>query len=312
MPPHKPQRSLGGQSKKNMPKQKQTQIHIPVLLNETLQYLSPEREQSYLDVTAGYGGHANAVLNVTQNYKDSVLVDRDSRAVNALQDKFAKTDVKIICNDFLSASNELNEQEKKFDMILADLGVSSLHLDEPERGFSISQNGPLDMRMDQNQELNAEHIVNTYSEAQLVGILEQYGQEPKARTIARNIIAARPVTTTTQLAQIVAKAWPGHSRIHPATRTFQALRIAVNSELTQLSQALPIWTQLLAPGGRLVIISFHSLEDRVVKQFFAEHAANTYDSELVLLTKKPVTATNDEIVSNPRARSAKLRAGSKK
>jgi 16S rRNA (cytosine1402-N4)-methyltransferase len=293
-----------------MPKQKQT--HIPVLLLETLQYLSPESGQSYLDVTAGYGGHAKALLDVTKNYKNAVLVDRDEQAVAALKEAFTKTDVKIVCNDFLSASDDLKKHGIKFDMILADLGVSSLHLDEPQRGFSISNDGPLDMRMDRKQELTAEHIVNTYSEAQIAGILEQYGQEPKARSIARNITASRPVNTTYQLAKIVAKSWPGHSRVHPATRTFQALRIAVNSELSQLAEALSIWLDLLAPSGRLAVISFHSLEDRIVKLFFAEHAANTYDAELELLTKKPVVATNDEIVSNPRARSAKLRVCRKK
>jgi 16S rRNA (cytosine1402-N4)-methyltransferase len=168
------------------------------------------------------------------------------------------------------------------------------------------------MRMDSRQELNASHIVNTYSEVQLAGILEQYGQEPKARSIARNIIAARPVNTTTQLARIVARSWPGKSRVHPATRTFQALRIAVNGELNQLASSLPIWLELLAPGGRLVVISFHSLEDRIVKNFLLEHAGDRYDSELELQTKKPVQATNNEIVSNPRARSAKLRACRKK
>jgi 16S rRNA (cytosine1402-N4)-methyltransferase len=293
-----------------MPKQKQT--HIPVLLHETLQYLSPERGQSYLDVTAGYGGHAKAVLDVTKNHKQSILVDRDEQAVAALEEAFTKLDVKIVCNDFLSASDDLEKQGKKFDMILADLGVSSLHLDVPERGFSISNDGPLDMRMDSRQELNASHIVNTYSEVQLAGILEQYGQEPKARSIARNIIAARPVNTTTQLARIVARSWPGKSRVHPATRTFQALRIAVNGELNQLASSLPIWLELLAPGGRLVVISFHSLEDRIVKNFLLEHAGDRYDSELELQTKKPVQATNNEIVSNPRARSAKLRACRKK
>jgi 16S rRNA (cytosine1402-N4)-methyltransferase len=289
-----------------MPKQKQ--IHIPVLLHETLQYLSPSLGQSYLDATAGYGGHARAVLDVTKNPKDAVLVDRDDQAIKALKEAFAGMGVKTVCNNFLSASDELKSQGKSFDMILADLGVSSLHLDEPERGFSFSNDGPLDMRMDRREAVTAEHIVNTYSEPQLTGILERYGQEPKARSIARNIIAARPINTTTQLANIVAKSWPGHSRVHPATRTFQALRIVVNSELSQLEEALPLWKELLAPGGRLVVISFHSLEDRVVKQFFSEYAGNTYDSELIPLTKKPVMATNDEIVSNPRARSAKLRA----
>jgi 16S rRNA (cytosine1402-N4)-methyltransferase len=288
-----------------MPKQKQ--IHIPVLLNETLQYLSPQREQSYLDVTAGYGGHASVVLKHTQNYKSSVLVDRDDRAVQALKEAFTKTDVKIVCNNFLSASDDLKRQEKQFDMILADLGVSSLHLNEPERGFSFNS-GPLDMRMDKTQVLTAETIVNTYKQAELAKILKEYGEEPKAHRISRDIISARPIKTTEQLANIVAKAWPGKSRVHPATRTFQALRIAVNDELNQLEKALPIWRELLAPGGRLVIISFHSLEDRIVKNFLSEYAGNTYDSELELLNRRPVQATNDEIVSNPRARSAKLRA----
>jgi 16S rRNA (cytosine1402-N4)-methyltransferase len=293
-----------------MPKQKQTpkQTHIPVLLNETLALLSPEREQSYLDLTAGYGGHAKAVLESTCSPKTAVLVDRDEQAIKSLEETFSTQPVQIIHKDFLGASHDLEEQGRSFDMILADLGVSSLHLDEPVRGFSFSNVGPLDMRMDQGQELTAEIIVNTYKETELKDILDQFGQEPKAAQVARRIIAARPIKTTDQLAQIVAKAWPGRSRIHPATRTFQALRIAVNSELHQLKQALPIWQKLLAPGGRLVMISFHSLEDRIVKNFLSENAANTYDSELELLTKKPVVATQNEIVSNPRARSAKLRA----
>jgi 16S rRNA (cytosine1402-N4)-methyltransferase len=252
------------------------------------------------------------VLEATKEPKKAVLVDRDQQAIEALTEAFGGTGVQIIHKDFLSASVELQEQGKTFDMILSDLGVSSLHLDSSERGFSISNPGPLDMRMDKRQDLDAATIVNSYSTEQIAGILQQYGQEPKARQIARNISASRPITTTSELAKIVARSWPGHSRVHPATRTFQALRIAVNAELTQLSQALPVWLELLAPGGRLVMISFHSLEDRIVKNFLSEHAANTYDSELELLTKKPVIATHDEIVSNPRARSAKLRACRKK
>jgi 16S rRNA (cytosine1402-N4)-methyltransferase len=293
-----------------MPKQKQT--HIPVLLNETLHYLSPARGQSYLDVTAGFGGHARAVLDLTQNFKNSVLVDRDSEAIDALEEAFANTDVKIVCNNFLSASDDLKKQGRQFDMILADLGVSSLQMDEPERGFSFANSGPLDMRMDKKQEVSADTIVNFYSEQQIAQILKEFGEEPKAHQIARKIVHERPVKTTDQLARIVAKSWPGHSRTHPATRTFQAIRIAVNSELTQLREALPVWTDLLAKDGRLVIISFHSLEDRIVKNFLSENAANTYDSILELQTKKPVQATQNEIVSNPRARSAKLRACRKK
>jgi 16S rRNA (cytosine1402-N4)-methyltransferase len=197
-------------------------------------------------------------------------------------------------------------------MILADLGVSSPHLNEASRGFSIKADGPLDMRMDQSQTLTAGQVVNTYSAANLEDILKRYGEEPKAKQIASLIVNNRPITTTHQLAAIVAKAWPGYSKVHPATRTFQALRIAVNDELELLRLSLPIWMDdLLAPGGRIAIISFHSLEDRIVKHAFAEKAGDRYDAALRLLTKKPVTGDEDEIVSNPRARSAKLRAAVK-
>ena len=188
-----------------------------------------------------------------------------------------------------------------------------MHFDKPERGFAFSQDGPLDMRMDVRQDLNAAQIVNTWNQAELVKILKNYGQEPKARAIARRIIASRPIKTTKQLATIVTQAsgWRTRSKIHPATRTFQALRIAVNDELNQLEQSLPLWIELLNPGGRLVVISFHSLEDRIVKNFLALTAKETYDAEMTLLTKKPVQVGETEIVLNPRARSAKLRAAAK-
>jgi 16S rRNA (cytosine1402-N4)-methyltransferase len=165
--------------------------------------------------------------------------------------------------------------------------------------------------MDQTQELTADYIVNYYSEEDFVRILREYGEEPRAFTIARAIINARPITGTAQLAQVVARTFRGHSKTHPATRTFQALRIAVNDELGQVQEALPLWLQLLKPGGRLAVISFHSLEDRIVKNAFAERAGNTYDAELRLLTKRPVVAGDSELVSNPRARSAKLRVAVK-
>jgi 16S rRNA (cytosine1402-N4)-methyltransferase len=164
--------------------------------------------------------------------------------------------------------------------------------------------------MDQRQELTAETIVNTFSVAELTEILRTYGEEPRARRIAEAIVAARPLHTTSQLAQLVVRAW-GRSKTHPATRTFQALRIAVNDELTLIKQALPIWIDLLAPGGRLAVISFHSLEDRLVKQALKQRAGVRYDASLQLLTKRPITAGRDEIVFNPRARSAKLRAAVK-
>ncbi len=172
-------------------------------------------------------------------------------------------------------------------------------------------NGPLDMRMDQSQILTAADIVNTYAADDLADILRRYGEEPKAQVIARLIVQNRPLETTTELARIVARAWPGHSKVHPATRTFQALRIAVNDELRLIEVSLPIWIDLLKPGGRLAVISFHSLEDRLVKSAFAEQGGSHYDAKLKILSKHPVTASEQEIAFNPRSRSAKLRAAVK-
>jgi 16S rRNA (cytosine1402-N4)-methyltransferase len=229
-----------------------------------------------------------------------------------LEQRFKGQHVSIRHADFLSASQTLKAEGKQFDMILADLGVSSPHLNQASRGFSIKADGPLDMRMDQTQSLTAEQVVNTYKAEELEGILRRYGEEPKARQIASLIVGNRPIKTTSELATIVAKAWPGYSKVHPATRTFQALRIAVNDELELLRISLPIWMDdLLAPGGRIAVISFHSLEDRLVKQAFAEKAGDRYDAQLRLLTKKPVVGDETELVSNPRARSAKLRAAAK-
>lgn len=289
----------------------QKQTHQPVLLKEVLQRLQPKQAESYLDVTAGYGGHAAAVLARTNSPEKAVLVDRDSEAIKSLKARFAEQGVKIIHQDFLAASNRLAGKARRFEMILADLGVSSPHLERATRGFSLKNPGPLDMRMDRRQDLTADHIVNDASEDELVRIFTEYGEEPKARQIARRIIEARPLKSTSQLAAIAATAWPGRNRVHPATRVFQALRVAVNDELNQLEQSLPIWLNLLAPGGRLVVISFHSLEDRLVKRFLAEHSATEFGGELEILTKKPLKATDEEIVFNPRARSAKLRAAVK-
>jgi 16S rRNA (cytosine1402-N4)-methyltransferase len=290
-----------------------TKEHQPVLLEETLRILAPQRGESYLDVTAGYGGHASAILDKTKAPEKTTLIDRDSDAITALKKRFGKSGINIIHEDYLSASKHWVETGEKFDIILADLGASSLHFDRPERGFAFSQDGPLDMRMDVRQELRASKIVNTWDEVSLARILRQYGQEPKAWAIAKRIIANRPINTTKQLANIVAQAsgWRSRSRVHPATRTFQAIRIAVNDELGQLEQSLTVWLELLNPGGRMAVISFHSLEDKIVKDFFALMAKKTYDAEMTNLTKKPIQAGRDEIVLNPRARSAKLRAAAK-
>jgi 16S rRNA (cytosine1402-N4)-methyltransferase len=287
-------------------------IHYPVLLDEVLAYLDPKEGESFLDLTAGYGGHSSKVLDRTLQPAKASLVDRDRNAIASLEQQFKRTGVQLIHKDYLAAAEELKGEGKRFDMILADLGVSSPHLDTASRGFSIRLNGPLDMRMDDRQALTAEEIVNNYDEASLGRIIRTYGEEPRAKKIARMLVEHRPVKDTHELAAIVAQAWPGPKRkVHPATRTFQALRMAVNDELDLLEQALPIWIDLLAPGGRIVVISFHSLEDRIVKQSFAAAAGDRYDAILRLLTKQPVTASGEELVFNPRSRSAKLRAAVK-
>lgn len=298
----------------SMHQQNQSLLHVPVLLEQVLSYLDPRAGDSYLDLTAGYGGHAKAILERTNNPSGTVLVDRDPNAVKELEAQFASSGVRILTKDFLTASQDLEAEKRQFDVILADLGVSSPHLTIASRGFSIGAEGPLDMRMDQRQTLTAGVIINTYPEAKLAEILVRYGEEPKAKKIARFIAEDRPIETTTQLAHLVARAWAPvkkHSKVHPATRTFQAFRIAVNDELAQVEYALPIWLNLLAPGGRLAVISFHSLEDRIVKQALHEASSSGYDATMQLLTKHPVTAAETELVHNPRARSAKLRAAVK-
>lgn len=287
------------------------QPHAPVMVQEALAYLQPEDGMSYLDLTAGYGGHAAAVIDKTKSPKKAVLVDRDADSAAYLRTGLGKAGCRVIRSDFLSASQQLAEQGEQFDMILADLGISSPHLDREGRGFSFKRPEPLDMRMDQSQGLSALQVVNEWPEADLAEALRLYGQEPKAKLIARKIVSRRPIRTTAELAQIASFRWRGWSKIHPATRTFQAIRIVVNDELGQLGKSLPLWLQLLAPGARLVVISFHSLEDQMVKRFFAEESANRYEARLQVLTKKPIQPTSDEIVSNPRARSAKLRAAAK-
>ncbi len=291
--------------------QKNNKDHTPVLLIEVLEVLDPQPGQTYLDLTAGYGGHAEAILAKT-NFAPAILVDRDQLATDYLKQHFSETSTKILNQDFLSASQVLDKTGQKFDLILADLGLSSPHLNKASRGFSFQTEGPLDMRMDTSQELTADSIVNNYSLSKLTAILRDFGQEPKATRIAQQIVKHRPIHTTVVLANIIANTarFTSH-KIHPATRSFQALRIAVNDELGQLEAALPIWTKLLNPDGHLAVISFQSLEDRMVKQALAEVSGNSYDAKLKLLTKHPIKPSRHEIVSNPRSRSAKLRAAAK-
>ncbi len=283
--------------------------HVPVLLEAVLDVLAPQSGETYLDLTAGYGGHASAILEITDNAAGMTLVDRDSHAIGCLQ-TLKEQGTQLIHQDFAGAATELADASKQFDMILLDLGVSSPHLDNAERGFSFQADAELDMRMDSRQELTAYTVVNEYSEAELTRVLRDYGEEPRARQIAQAIIAQRPIRSTLQLAALVEEIYRRRGKIHPATRTFQALRIAVNQELTQLETTLPLLLQLLQPGGRVAVISFHSLEDRLVKSFFKTEAQKGYEAELQVLTKKPISGATHDVL-NRRARSAQLRAAIK-
>lgn len=250
----------------------------------------------YLDCTVGGGGHSAMILSSPGTMVTAI--DRDAMAIEAARRRLEEYGERVTFwqgnfRDFIPLG--------LFDGVVADLGVSSAQLDRGERGFSFRQEAPLDMRMDQSQTFTAHHIVNTYDEVALAGIIYHLGEERYSRRIARAIVQSRPIDTTTGLADVIAKAVPGvyrHSRIHCATRTFQALRIAVNQELESLEAWLKVVPSWLAPGGRLVIISFHSLEDRLVKNAFKQ------DERLTVITKKPIGAAEDP---NPRARSAKLR-----
>jgi len=288
-------------------------LHVPVLLESALALLQPTEGESYLDLTAGYGGHAREFLEVTKNYSESVLVDRDDYAIERLK-SFSDQGVKLIHTDFVSAARQLIGEGKKFNIVLVDLGVSSPQLDQSERGFSFTNSGNLDMRMDRRQDISAETIVNKASSDELVRIITMYGEEPigLARQIASAIIASRPLSTTENLANLIKQTYRGKwKKTHPATRTFQALRIAVNDELRQIEDLLPLLPNLLEKGGRVGIISFHSLEDRLVKRYFKEQFDSGLEAELSPLNKKPILgAIND--VHNPRARSSKLRAAVKK
>ena len=286
-------------------------LHIPVLLSEVLASLDPQPGETYLDLTAGYGGHASKILDVTQNYKNSVLVDRDKFAAGYLERKFPP-DIAIINEDFYSAVLQLTECGRTFDMILADFGVSSPQIDMDERGFSFKHDGPLDMRMDQSQALSADDIVNHYSERELADIFVRFGEEKpgRAKLLAREIVHHRPIKSTKELSDIILGK-SRYSKTHPAARVFQAIRIAVNDELGEIEKTLPLLPKLLNKDGRVGIITFHSLEDRLVKDYFKEVSSFGEESELKIITKKPIVAENQELVINPRARSAKLRVATR-
>jgi 16S rRNA (cytosine1402-N4)-methyltransferase len=279
--------------------------HIPVLPQEVLEGLAIQPGGLYLDATVGGGGHSRLILQADDSVK-LVAVDQDESAIAAARANLSEFGDRITF--WQGNFSNFDPQGKQFDGILADLGVSSAQFDIPERGFSFRHEAPLDMRMDQSQELTAADIVNHWDETDLANLIYNYGEERLSRRIARKILEQRPFQTTTELAEAISYCVPRkyrYGRIHPATRTFQALRIAVNQELDVLETLLQKAPGWLAPGGRLVIISFHSLEDRMVKHSLKQNHS------LKVITKKPITAAEEELEKNPRSRSAKLRVAEK-
>lgn len=275
--------------------------HVPVLPEAVIEGLNLQPGGRYLDATAGGGGHSRLMLEAEPTVK-VVAVDQDAAAIAATKANLAEFGDRVSLwhgnfADYDPAGN-------LFNGVLADLGVSSVQLDVGDRGFSFRQTAPLDMRMDLRQDLTAADIVNHWDETELANLIYTYGEERLSRRIARKIVDQRPWQTTTDLAEAIFHSVPRsyrYGRIHPATRTFQALRIAVNQELKVLETLLKVAPTWLTPGGRLVIISFHSLEDRLVKHTLKD------SPDLKVITKKPVIATEAEVSQNPRARSAKLR-----
>ena len=301
--------------------------HVPVLLKEAIDFLNVRRGGTYIDATVGLGGHSYEIAKRLGAPGHLIGLDKDPAALQIAERKLAQA--KLDSSGGVSPANadwpkvtlmqssfaEVGERfGKNFaDGLLADIGVSSLQLQDAARGFSFQADGPLDMRMDPRSERTAEQVVNHLDERELADVIYEFGEERRSRRIARAIVRSRPIRSTAHLADVIsAAARPMNSeqrRIHPATRTFQALRIFVNRELDDLTALMNAAPRILKPGGRVVVISFHSLEDRIVKDAFRE-AGNKYKYFRVL-TKKPVTASEEEQDRNPRARSAKMRAAEK-
>jgi 16S rRNA (cytosine1402-N4)-methyltransferase len=292
--------------------------HVPVLVGEVVQALRPQAHGLYVDATLGEGGHAEALLHATGPSGRLIGIDRDAEVLEIARQRLAPfgSRVDIVHGHAAELRSILDTLEvPQVDGVLLDLGVSSYQLETTERGFSFARKGPLDMRMDRTAEQTAATLVNTLGEAELVNLIMRYGEEHWARRIARAIVRARrraPLQTTEDLALIITQVIPPGARpprIHPATRTFQALRIAVNHELSGLEESLKVAIACLRSGGRLCVIAYHSLEDRIVKRTFQAYATSQENAlpRVRLLSRKPVTSTLTERRINPRGRSAKLR-----
>jgi 16S rRNA (cytosine1402-N4)-methyltransferase len=297
-------------------------LHAPVLLNEALDGLGVKAGGRYVDCTLGTGGHAIAILERSEPNGRLLGMDRDPTAVQVSRQRLGAYGdrVRLVHESFTQLKTAASaEGFIPADGVLLDLGMSSLQLEHGERGFSFQKDGPLDMRMDPEEQLTADQLVNELDEKELAEIIANYGEEAKARAIARAIVRNRPLNTTLELADVVARTVGRRRRTHPATKTFQALRIAVNDELEALSCVLPQITEVLATGGALAVITFHSLEDRLVKRYLANESRDcicppeipvcmcTHKRTLEILTRKPMRPSAEEISRNPRSRSAKLR-----
>jgi 16S rRNA (cytosine1402-N4)-methyltransferase len=291
--------------------------HVPVLLEESIEFLAVRPGGVYADLTLGLGGHSAEIARRLGAKGKLIAFDRDPEAMSKAQTRLAALAqelgaempaVEYISRPFSQAAEVI--APGTLDGLLADFGVSSLQLDEAHRGFSFRAEGPLDMRMDPRSSLTAEQVVNQADEEELANLIYEFGEERRSRRIARAIVRARPITTTAELARVVSACAPPikGEKIHPATRTFQALRIRVNDELQEIQSLLKSAGSLLKPGGRLALISFHSLEDRLVKDALRD---GVKAGRFELLMKKPVVATEQESLRNPRSRSAKLRAAKK-
>jgi 16S rRNA (cytosine1402-N4)-methyltransferase len=285
--------------------------HLPVLLNEVLQYIHPRADGRYVDATFGAGGHTKELLERTSPGGRVLAIDQDETAIEQgrIELQSYGSRLELVKANFRDIESIVLEHGfPGLNGILADIGVSSMMLDDPTRGFSFMREGPLDMRMDLDQPLTAADVLNTYGEKEIANILFNYGEERRSRQIANSIVRSRPLSRTTDLTRAIERVLGGrrYGKIHPATRTFQALRIFVNDELRSLETFLDSSMRVLGPGGRLVLISFHSLEDRIVKNKFRAPVVPG-----LALTKKVITATHEEVGRNPRARSARLRAWEK-
>ncbi len=301
--------------------------HIPVLYQQVLHYLAPKNGGRYVDGTVGAGGHAYGILEASSPQGCLLGLDRDPQALELAARYLAPFGdrVQLVHASYASLQEVLRQVGwEQVDGILLDLGLSSMQLDSPQRGFSFQQDAPLDMRFDPASPITAAHLVNTLSEEELASLFYRYGEEPAARRVARAIVKARPLYTTGQLTRLIESLIPRRGAMHPATRIFQALRIAVNGELEALQAVLPQAVQALRPGGRLVVIAFHSLEDRLVKEFFRRESQDClcpprqpmctchHQATLRVVTPKVITPSSQEVAENPRARSARLRCAEKR